>query len=96
MSNLKSEGFIGIPFGSTSKIAKKIISEREGSFFDDENSTLDSLIFDNVLFAGRKSEFLILKFYQDQFVKSAIYFKSKLDIRVVELYNEIKDEINSI
>ena len=95
MNELKLTGFLGIEFGSNKEFAKEKILSREGAIFDEENSSEDILFFDGVKFGGRKTSYLFLMFIDNKFAKSSVVINPKLDAFAIDLYKEIKSEINS-
>lgn len=93
MKNLSLDGFLGIPFGSSIKEVTVKIEERQG-VLDIENSDNDSLIFNNVTFAGYKTELLLILFHEEEFAKALIYIKPKLESQVIGTYKSICDGLS--
>jgi hypothetical protein len=88
-------GFLGIPFGVSPASVKKALSARAGAKFDQKNSTKDVLIYDDVTVGGRKTSFVKFQFYKDQFYAAIAYYRPTLEARTIELYDQIKSDINS-
>ena len=95
MSDLKLTSFLGIEFGATKEVAKEKLLAREGANFDEENSSEDALYFDGLKFGGRLTSYIFLLFINDKFAKSVVVFTPKLDAFAIDMYTEIKTEINS-
>ncbi|WP_312391036.1 hypothetical protein [Chryseobacterium sp.] len=91
--NLKINGFLNISFGENKESVIKKINERNG-ILDSQNSTEESLIFNNINFAGRETSFLAFHFINDQFCRAMVFLKANLESKTVNLYKEIKYEIN--
>jgi len=95
MSNLKLTSFLGIEFGTSKEISKEKLLLREGAIFDEENSSEDVLFFDGLKFGGRQTTYVFLLFVDNKFAKSSVVITPKLDAFAMDLYKEIKNEINS-
>ena len=89
------DGFLGIKFGSSYSYAKKVLSSKEGAKLDIKNSKNNKLIFDNLKFGGRQTSFIKLEFFQDKFYGAAVYYSSRLESQVEDLYSSIKSDLNS-
>lgn len=88
------DSFWGMKFGSSMAECKKIILSKEGTVIDAKNSTPDKLIIDGAEFGGRKTLFISLQFSDNKFHTAKVYFNPRLASKVIELYDEIKGEIN--
>lgn len=88
------EGFLGIKFGSSREEVKKSMLLRQDCKLDIQNSNENVLFFDNVNFGGRKTEYIIFKFVNNQFHTGAVVLKPELESKCIELYTKIKDELN--
>lgn len=95
MNELKLNNFLGIEFGASKETSKEKMLSRNGVTFDEENSTEDALFFDGLKFAGRQTSYVFLLFVNDKFTKSTVVITPKLDSNAINLYNDIKSEINS-
>jgi len=95
MKDLRLNSFLGIDFGSSQEIAKEILITRKGASLDEENSSDTALLFEDIKFAGRDAISVILLFVDDKFAKSAVYIEPKLDAYILNMYLEIKNELNS-
>ena len=95
MNELKLTSFLGIEFGSSKEISKEKLLSREGAIFDKENSSEDVLFFDGLKFGGRQTSYIFLMFVNNKFTKSSVIITPKLDAFAIDLYKEIKTEINS-
>lgn len=95
MKDLRLNGFLGVEFGSSKETAKEILLSRKGCVLDEVNSSDTALFFDDMKFAGRETSNVMLLFVDDKFAKAAVYIKPKLDAYVLEVYREIKNELNS-
>lgn len=93
MHGLKN--FLGIDFGESRESVKEKMLSRENCYFDEENSSNQFQFFKGVKFAGRETDFIMLLFYENKFCKSAIFIKPKLQSQIVQLYQDIKSEINN-
>lgn len=71
MNNLTLEGFLGIPFGSTLEVAKEKMASR-GAILNIEDSNTDNLFYNNLSFAGRQTEMILLLFHEQQFTKACV------------------------
>lgn len=88
------DGFFGMKFGSSKESIKKIMLEKPGCNFDTKHSTEDILIFNGLKFAGRDIQFMLFSFTNNKFHTSRVVLVSELESKTVELYNEIKGELN--
>lgn len=95
MSNFKLTSFLGIDFGSSKEISTEKLLSREGVIFDEENSSDDVLFFDGLKFGGRQTAYVFLLFVNNKFAKSSVVIIPKLEAFAIDLYQEIKTEINS-
>lgn len=91
--NLKINGFLNISFGENKQNVIEKIKEKNG-ILDLENVNEDSLIFDNLKFAGRDTTFVAFHFVQDKFCRAMVFLKANLESQTVTLYKHIKEEIN--
>lgn len=89
------DGFFGIKFGSTREQVKSIMLERKNGKIDLENCSEKKLIFDNVKFAGRMSQFVLFSFVNNKFHTAKVIIKEPLESKVVDVYNDIKTELNT-
>jgi hypothetical protein len=89
------DGFLGVKFGASASSVKKNISARSEAKFDSKYSKQDVLIFDRVRIAGKETRFVKFEFFKDQLYGIVAYYKASLDARTIELYDEIKSDINS-
>jgi len=94
MTNQPLEGVFGIPFGANIEFAKFKMAERDG-ILDESLSKPESLIFNNVVFAGMKTNMVILSFYNNQFTKASIYITPVVESETVALYQKIGGDLNS-
>lgn len=90
--DFKINGFLNISFGENKQSTIEKIKERNG-ILDLDNSTDDSLIFDNLKFAGRETIFSAFHFIDDEFCRAMVFLKANLESRTIELYQQIKEEI---
>ncbi len=90
--DFKINGFLNISFGENKQSTIEKIEERNG-ILDLDNSTDDSLIFDNLKFAGRETIFSAFHFINDKFCRAMVFLKANLESRTIELYQQIKEEI---
>jgi hypothetical protein len=89
----KLNSFMGIPFGSSKEFVAEKMLDREG-VFDEENSSADRLIFDGVVFAGRKTDFIQVIFFDNQLCKARIVVNPYTRRKIIDLYDDFKDELN--
>jgi hypothetical protein len=94
MNNLKLNGFLGIDFGVSQQILKEKFSSKTGGILDTENSDSETLFFNDANFAGRETELILFLFFKDKFCKASVIIRPKLESKIVEIYKQIKDEIN--
>lgn len=90
--DFKINGFLNISFGENKESTIEKIKERNG-IPDSQNSTNESLIFDNLKFAGRETTFTAFHFVNDKFCRAMVFLKANLESRTIDLYKQIKDEI---
>ncbi|MBL0737675.1 hypothetical protein JI750_12285 [Flavobacterium sp. GN10] len=95
MNELKLTSFLGIEFGSSKEISREKLLSREGAILDEVNSSEDALFFDGLKFGGRQTSYVLLLFVNNKFTKSSVVITPKLDAFTINLYKEIKSEINS-
>lgn len=88
------DGFFGMKFGSSMDSIKKVMLSKPGCKFDTKNSTDDCLIFDGLKFAGRDIGFMMFSFTNNKFHTSKVALISELESKTVDLYKEIKAELN--
>jgi len=91
--NLRIYGFLNISFGENKDSVIKGIKERNG-VLDLQNSTEESLIFNNVNFAGREASFVAFHFINDHFCRAMVFLKANLETKTLDLYKDFKNEIN--
>ncbi len=89
-------GFLGIEFGSSKQIVNEKFLEKTGIKLEPVDEQEDSFYCNGAKFAGRDSEMILLLFFDDKFCKGVVYIKSHLESKIVDLYKQIKGEINSI
>ena len=88
------DGFMGMKFGSSSDVVKKIMLDKPDCTLDKKNSTITRMVFDGIRFAGRKTLFVALSFIDDKLFNGSAYFKPDLESKTLDLYNEMREEIN--
>lgn len=88
------DSFMGIKFGTSRDSVKKIMLSKQGCTLNKESSGDDFMAFQNVKFAGREALFISFKFVDNKFHTSSVLFTSTLESKAIELYNDIKDELN--
>lgn len=93
LMNLKINGFLNISFGENQQKVSEKMNEKSG-ILDAENSDQNSLIFDNIKFAGHQTTFIAIHFLQDKFCRAMVFIKANLESRTIDLYKQIKKEIN--
>lgn len=86
-------GFLDIVFGDNKDVAKEKMNQR-GAKLDLETSTIDSLVFDNVPFAGRVTTFIVLRFFQNEFFQASVHFTIKPESKTLSFYKDLKNDIN--
>jgi hypothetical protein len=89
----KLNSFMGIPFGSSREFVTEKMLDREG-VFDEENSSENCLFFDSVQFAGYKTNYIVVKFFDNQFCYACAYIKPTTESKVFELYEYFQEELN--
>jgi hypothetical protein len=94
MSEQKLEGFLGIKFGASTESVKDFMLAKPNCNLDLENSDNNQLFFEGAKFAGRDPLFILFKFVDNKFHTACVLIKPKLESQTIDLYNEIKDEIN--
>jgi hypothetical protein len=90
--DFKIDGFLNISFGEKKQSTIEKIKDRNG-ILDLENSIDESLVFDNIKFAGRETVFTAFHFVDDKFCRAMVFLKANLESKTVELYQKIKEEI---
>lgn len=86
--------FLGIKFGTSLGAVKETISGKPNCVFDTDNSDDNQLFFEGIKFAGRETLFISFKFIDDKFHTAYVLIRPNLESHTIDLYNEIKDEIN--
>lgn len=89
------EAFLGIKFGSSLESVKEVMLAKPNCILDSENSDCNQLFFEGVKFAGREVLFISFKFIDDKFHTAYVLIRPKLESQTIDLYTEIKDEINT-
>lgn len=87
-------GFLGLDFGASKKAAVNLLTEKGGNY-DHENSTESAIIFDGIIFAGRPTAFIILRFFNDAFFQGSVYFTVSPEVHTYQFYEQVKSEINA-
>lgn len=96
MEKMYLNGFWSVDFGVSVQNAKAhLLNKHENLIIDDENSNDEILCIDNAQFAGRQTSLILIQFINNQFCKSAVYFKPKIDAFIIDDYKKIKNDINS-
>lgn len=90
----KIDGFLNILFGENKQSTIEKIKDRNG-ILDLENSIDESLVFDNIKFAGRETVFTAFHFVEDKFCRALVFLKANLESKTVDLYKQIKEEITT-
>ncbi len=90
----KLDSFLGIPFGSNQRLVNEKLLERNGTY-NEINSDDITMTYEGIIFGGRQTEFIMFTFFDNQFCKASVYIKPYLESKVVEIFNQIKSEINS-
>lgn len=88
------EGFMGIKFGTSIDVVKKTMLSKPGCTLDNKYSDTNHLVFDGIKFAGRETLFIRFEFVDKKFHTATAFFKPNLSSKTIDLYNEIKSEIN--
>ena len=86
------EGFMGVKFGSSIEIAKKIMASKEGyrlSKFSNSNT----LYFQNSKFANRDAVYIWFLFVDNMFYSAGVQFTPQGEGQLIKQYNEIRDEL---
>ncbi|AZA89943.1 Uncharacterised protein [Chryseobacterium nakagawai] len=91
--NLKINGFLNIPFGENQQKVSEMMREK-GGILSLEDSSHNTLIFDNIQFAGYPTTLIAINFLKDEFCRAMIFIKASLESRTIDLYKQIKEEIN--
>jgi hypothetical protein len=94
MSNLKLNGFLSIDFGVSQEMVKEKFLRKTDGILDAENSDSETLFFNGANFAGRETELIFFLFFEDKFCKASVIIRPKLESKIVDVYEQIKDEIN--
>lgn len=94
MNNSKLDGFLGIEFGSSLEIVKEKFANKTGIILESVDDENDALFCNGAKFAGRETEMMLFLFFDDQFCKGVVTIKPILESKVVDLYKQIRDEIN--
>lgn len=88
------EGFWGIKFGTSIAEGKKIMASK-GLKLDTSGSSKDILIYQNVKFGGRDAVAVGLKYDKNRFYEAMVGYRTPLDAKTVELYENVKADINA-
>lgn len=94
MNELILDAFLGFKFGTSMEHVKEIMLAKPECVVDFENTDNENIIFNGLKFAGRETVFIIFKFFDNKFHTAYVFIKPKLESYVINLYTEIKDEIN--
>ncbi len=94
MNEQQLEGFLGIKFGTSSEDVKDFMFTKPNCTIDLENSDNNQLFFEGAKFAGREPLFILFKFVDNKFHTACVLIKPKLESQTIDLYNEIKNEVN--
>lgn len=86
--------FFGFRFGCSMDSIKKGMLMKPGCTIDSKNSNETRLVFDNVKFAGRDASFMSFSFINNKFHTGAVSIAPNLKSQIIDLYNEIKSELN--
>ena len=92
---IRLDKFFGVPFGSTRDSVKKIMELKPDCSFDEKSSDLEMLVFDNVKFAGRSTQFVVFYFIDNKFYSGFVLLKPTSDAKVFELYKSFKEDFNN-
>lgn len=96
MSIKRLDNFLDAAFGSSMEDVKQKISLRYDSVFDEANSNATTLFFNEIIYNGRATKFILLLFHENKFCKACVYFKTEGESVVLPTYQRIKEEINTI
>ena len=88
------EGFMGIKFGTSIEAVKKSMLSKPGCKIDLKYNDTNRIIFDGVTFAGRETLFIKMLFVDKKLHTAIAYFRPSLESKTIELFNEIKNDIN--
>jgi hypothetical protein len=88
------DGFFGMKFGSSVDSIKKAMLSKQGSTIESKFCTDSRLVFTGLKFAGRNALLMRFSFVNNKFHTGTAAFTSDLESKVVDLYNDIKGEIN--
>lgn len=88
------DGFWGIKFG-TSKVEGKKIMASKGLKLDTSRSSKDILIYYDVKFGGRDAVAVGLKYDKNRFYDAKVFYRTPLDAKTLELYENVKADINT-
>jgi len=87
------DSFFGMKFGCSPDSVKKVMLAKPGTSLM-QGSRNDFLMFSGLKFAGRNTERISFSFINNKLHTGKVGFKSNLESKTLELYNEIKDELN--
>jgi hypothetical protein len=94
MNNSRLDGFLGIEFGSSLEIVKEKFASKTGIILESVDDENDALFCNGAKFAGRETEMMLFLSFDNQFCKGVVYVKPSLESKVIDLYNQIRNEIN--
>jgi len=94
MNESTRDAFLGLKFGASVEHVKETILAKPGCVLDIENSDNENIIFNGLKFAGRETLLIMFRFIDNKFHTAHVFIKPKLESHIIDLYNEIKDEIN--
>ncbi|HEY3371693.1 MAG TPA: hypothetical protein VGK10_12630 [Prolixibacteraceae bacterium] len=94
MHNLRLDGFLGIEFGSSLENVKEKFVTKTGIILESIDDENDALFCNGAKFAGRETEMLLFLFFDNKFCKGVVYIKPNLASKVVDIYSQIRNEIN--
>src|SRR5581483_6987501 len=87
-------GFLGIKFGSSKAAVIAAIKARGGIINKAGNA--DNLAFDNVTFAHRKVDFLVVRFVDNKAFEADFTFTPQDDNHAIEYYDNLVNDVNEI
>lgn len=88
------DGVMGVKFGSSPETVKKVVLAKTGAKLFTGRTHEHMLFFEGFTFAGRKVALVAFSFINNQFHTAMIAFKPKNSATIIELYEELKNEIN--
>lgn len=86
------EGFMGLPWGSSKEAVSELIKSKGGTI-DLKNSNDGKLVFDDVLFAGKKVSFIQSYFIDNRLCAATVCDVPDKEFEAIEIYERWKKQL---